>query len=147
MPPAVTRITLHNTSRRGPMASKTVLVIEDDTLQREILATELRQHGFTVITSADGDDAVNRLSSRPIPNLILLDMLIPTGGHDGWWFLEQRKRIRELATVPVVIMTSLSVACEEWAVSLDAAGLIRKPFDADLLPDEIQRYLEASFQR
>lgn len=126
------------------MAGKTVLVIEDDTLQREVLATELYQHGLTVITSTDGGDAVNRLASRPIPNLILLDMLIPTGDHDGWWFLEQRKHIRELATVPVVIMTSLSVACEEWAVSLGAAGLIRKPFDADLLPDEILRYLTAT---
>lgn len=124
------------------MAGKTVLIIEDDDIQREVLAIELRQQDFTVVTASEGNEALNRLSSDSSPDLILLDMLVASGEHDGWWFLSQRQRIPFLAWVPVVIMTSLSVACEEWAASLGAAGLIRKPFDVEPLLDEIQHCLK-----
>lgn len=123
------------------MAGKTVLIIEDDTIQREMLAIELRQQDFTVVTATEGNEAINRLFSAPLPDLILLDMLIPSGERDGWWFLNQRQRIPVLACIPVVIMTSLSIACEEWVASLGAAGLIRKPFEVETLLDEIRHCL------
>jgi two-component system, chemotaxis family, chemotaxis protein CheY len=123
------------------MAASTVLVIEDNFIQREGLATALRQQGFKVLTAEDGNDALNRLSNGPVPDLILLDMLIPRGDGDGWWFLQQRKRIRALASVPVIITTAIPVAAREWAASLDAAGLVHKPFEVDPLLDEIRRCL------
>jgi CheY-like chemotaxis protein len=128
------------------MAGRTVLVIEDDTIQREMLEMELRRQGFTVATATEGNEALNRLSNGPIPDLILLDMLIPSGNYDGWWFLRQRQRIPELTGVPVLIMTSLSVACEAWAVSLGAVGLVRKPFDATALQAEIRHRLGEAVQ-
>src|SRR5579875_1289320 len=139
--PAIFCIAPGLTSRRGKMAGKTVLIIEDDPIQREMLATELLQQGFTVVTATEGNEALNRLFSDPLPNLILLDMLNPSGERDGWWFLKQRQSIPVLAWVPVVIMTSLSVACEEWAVSLGAVGLLRKPFEAEPLLAEIRHCL------
>jgi CheY-like chemotaxis protein len=120
------------------MAGKTVWIMEDDTVQCEMLATEVSHQGFTVVTAAEGDEALNRLFSDPLPDLILLDMLNPSGERDGWWFLSQRQNIPVLAGVPVIIMTSLSVACEEWATSLGAAGLIRKPFEVEPLLAEIR---------
>jgi twitching motility two-component system response regulator PilH len=123
------------------MTGKTILIIEDDTLHREMLTTALGEQGFTVVTATEGNEALNRLSSSRVPDLILLDMLVPSGNFDGWWFLRQRQRIPALAVIPVVIMTSLSVACEEWAASLGAAGLLRKPFDAAALLPEVRRQL------
>jgi CheY-like chemotaxis protein len=106
-----------------------------------MLATELSQKGITVVTAREGNEALNRLFSDPLPDLILLDMLNPTGERDGWWYLSQRQRIPVLAWVPVIIMTSLSVACEEWAASLGAAGLVRKPFEVESLLAKIQHCL------
>ena len=126
------------------MAGSTILVIEDNTTQREGLATVLRQQGFTVLMAVDGNDALHRLSSGPFPDLILLDMLIPRGDGDGWWFLQQRKRIRSLASVPVLITTAIPVAGREWASSLGAAGLVRKPYEVELLLAEIHRCLEGA---
>ncbi len=126
------------------MAGQTILVIEDDTIQCEMLATQLRQQGFHVVTAPEGNQALNWLANGPLPNLILLDMLLPSGERDGWWFLDQRQRIPALAAVPVVIMTSLSVACEAWAASLGAAGLLRKPFDPPALVAEIRHCLRAT---
>ena len=121
------------------MPGSTVLVIEDNTIQREGLAAVLRQQGFTVLTAENGSDALNGLS-HGIPNIILLDMLMPNG--DGWWFLEQRKSLAALASVPVIITTALAVAGGEWASSLGATGLLRKPFEAEPLLAEINRCLE-----
>ena len=123
------------------MAAGAILVIEDDTIQRLALVTTLHRQGFRVLTATDGNDALNRLTNTPIPDLILLDMLNPTGHGDGWWFLEQRTGIPALASVPVIITTSLPSACQEWAASLGATGLIRKPFEVEALLAEIRRCL------
>lgn len=123
------------------MSDGTVLLIEDNTIQRMDLAATLHRSGFHVLSATDGNEALNRLCNRPVPDIIVLDMLIPAGHGDGWWFLEQRKRISALTCVPVIITTALPSACAEWAASLGAAGLISKPFDATALLAEVRRCL------
>jgi CheY-like chemotaxis protein len=124
------------------MAGKTILIIEDDTLHREMMATALATQGFTVVTATEGNEALNRLSNSRVPDLILLDMLVPSGNFDGWWFLCQRQRIPALATIPVVITTALLVSTKAWAASLGAAALLRKPFNAATLLFEVRRHLD-----
>ncbi len=128
------------------MPGSTVLVIEDNDIQGEGLVVVLRQQGFTVLTAAGANEALSQLSRDPIPDLILLDMLIPAPGGDGWWFLQQRQRVPALASVPVILTTALAVASLEWAASLGAAGIVRKPFDANPLMAEINRCLEDKSQ-
>ncbi len=123
------------------MAAGTILVIEDNTIQRLELVTVLHRQGFRVLTATDGNEALNRLTNAPIPDIILLDMLNPAGHGDGWWFLEQRKRMPALASVPVIVTTSLPSACQEWAASLGAAGFLCKPFEVEALLVEIRRCL------
>ena len=125
----------------GPPLAGAVLIVEDDFIQREGLAAVLRQQGFTVLTSIDGNDALNKLSNRPIPDLILVDMLMPSGFGDGRWFLQQRRGSSVLASVPVIITTAIPAVDMEWAASLGADGLIRKPFAVESLLAEIRRCL------
>lgn len=120
------------------MADGTILIVEDNTIQREGLAVVLRQQGFSVLSVGDGQEAL-QLLDREKPDVVLLDMLIPPCDGDGWWFLEQRKRKPTLAVVPVLITTALAVASKEWATSLGAAGLIRKPFEVEPLLAAIQQ--------
>lgn len=128
------------------MAAGTVLIVEDDFIQREGLAAILRQQGFATLTAIDGKDALNQLSSDPLPDLILLDMLIPSSESDGWWFLLQRRRNQSLVSVPVIITTAIPVADLKWANALGAAGLIHKPFGEEALLAEIRRCLEKTAQ-
>jgi CheY-like chemotaxis protein len=123
------------------MAAGTILVVEDDNIQREQLVTILHRQGFRVLTARDGNEALNLLSSRPLPDLILLDTLLFNRYFDGWWFLEQRQRFPALASVPVIITTELTLASREWATTLGAVGLLRKPFEAEALLLEIHRCL------
>jgi two-component system response regulator MprA len=118
------------------MTNETILVVEDDAVQREGLALLLREEGYTVLTAADGQETLHSLRNDPTPDLILLDMLMPV--HDGWRFLKERTWSR-LASIPVVIVTSLGNASHEWAASLGAAGFLRKPFDVEPLLTEIRR--------
>lgn len=120
------------------MTGKTILIVEDNTIQREGLAVVLRQRDFSVLPAANGQEALELLD-RAVPDVILLDMLIADNDGDGWWFLKQRRRIPLLSSIPVLITTALSVASKEWAVSLGAAGLIRKPFEVEPLLAAIQR--------
>ncbi|HTU90036.1 MAG TPA: response regulator [Gemmataceae bacterium] len=120
--------------------------MEDNTIQREGLALVLRQRGFSVLAAADGQEALDLLASSD-PGLILLDMLIPNEAGDGWWFLKQQRQVPRLASIPVLITTALSIASKEWAASLGAAGLIRKPIDIEPLLTTILRCLGHSSLR
>jgi CheY-like chemotaxis protein len=123
------------------MAGKTILVVEDNTIQREGLAVVLQKEGYTVLAAANAHEAMDVLRGDPVPDLILLDMLISPPEADGWHFLGWRKQVPALAAVPVIITTSLPVASREWASSLGAVGLIRKPFEASPLLAEVRRCL------
>jgi CheY-like chemotaxis protein len=122
------------------MANGTILIVEDNSIQREGLALALRQRGFSVLPAADGQEA-GALSEGSKPDLVLLDMLIPKEESDGWWFLKQRRKIPCLASIPVVITTAMSVASKEWANSLGAIELVRKPIDPEPLVAAIERCL------
>jgi len=116
------------------MSGKTILIVEDNDVQREGLAVVLRMEGHTVLPTADGKAALALLKSGVAPDLILLDMMVPPPGTDGWRFLQARNRTPALAAVPVVIMTALGIASDQWAESLGACCLVRKPVEtADLL--------------
>jgi len=116
------------------MPDETILIVEDNEVQREGLAIVLRKEGYTVFPTADGKEAIALLKSGVAPDLILLDMLVPPPGADGWRFLKARAGDPALAAVPVVITTALGIASDQWAVSLGACCLVHKPVDtADLL--------------
>ena len=123
------------------MPGETILVAEDNAVERERLAVALRQRGYTVLTAGDGAEALKLLQAGPAPGLILLDMMMP--GCDGWQFLDRRQPSPALAAVPVVLVTGLAEANDEWATALGAVGLLRKPFDVDALLAEVRRWLPA----
>jgi CheY-like chemotaxis protein len=114
-----------------------VLIIEDNDIERQGMGFVLREAGFTVSMAPNTSIALAYPASVARPDLILLDMMMPE--KDGWYFLDTRKLNPQLADVPVLIVTGMGVASQEWAASLGAAGLVRKPFDAGELCREIER--------
>jgi CheY-like chemotaxis protein len=129
------------------MARTTILVVEGNTVQRAGLVVVLRQHGFQVAAAADGKDAWNRLNSGRVPNLILLDMHLPSSAGDGWWFLQQRTHRPSLATIPVVLSTMPPMASRELATMLGVQGLVSKPFEVKPLVAEIRRCVRRQVRR
>src|SRR5437016_13712865 len=109
------------------MAAETILVVEDNDIQREGMAVILRQHGYSVVLMEDAEKALVYLRTNLRPHLILLDMMFPARVCDGWTFLDVRKQYPPLASIPVLITTAVGTACDEWAISLGAVGCLQKP--------------------
>ena len=113
-------------------AGKRILVVEDDALTRGAIKMLLEWEDYRVDCAADGDEALGLLRRGEKPSLILLDVRMP--GCDGWGFREEQRADPDLAHIPVVVISG------EEASSLDAAGHIRKPFEAAELLEQVWQH-------
>jgi CheY-like chemotaxis protein len=125
-------------AQNGGMSSKTILVVEDDEVARAATSFILEQAGYTVVTAADGSEALACLKDGPIPCLILLDMLMPEFG--GWKLMEKIREARGWNTIPVVVVTGVVSASMDWTKALGAAGLLKKPIEPDALLDAVRQH-------
>lgn len=119
--------------------SKIILVVDDDVQIQSFLKENLEDIGFTVLSSADGKDALKQASLNN-PDLILLDIEMGhTSGQDTLVNLKKNTKTRE---IPVIMLTgfddekNLSSAIESYADKF-----ITKPFDIKKLIEEIQKTL------
>jgi CheY-like chemotaxis protein len=81
---------------------KRVLVVDDEADVRGYLRTALEDEGFQVETAADGLEALEKVRRRP-PDLISLDLVMPQ--HSGAKFYRELRKDKELARIPVLIVT------------------------------------------
>jgi CheY-like chemotaxis protein len=119
--------------------ARTVLVIEDNLVEREGLAAILRQEGYGIVLAVNGKEALERLQAGASADVILLDMVMAKA--DGWEFLKLLPKNPALLTIPIIIVTGLATANLEWARALGAVGLIHKPIDVKHLKSEVARVL------
>jgi CheY-like chemotaxis protein len=121
-----------------PTNGKRVLVVEDDSLTREALENILRGAGYTAFGAAEGGEALELMRRAPLPDLVLLDLLM--SGMDGWHFRREQRRDAALASVPVIVCSGTGDA-DLHAAALGAAGFLDKPFDPDRLLEMVARVL------
>jgi len=96
------------TNRSGPMRTSralgTVLLVEDDELQRELLSRLLEAHGLKVNALSSGQELLDMLPTlEPLPSLVLLDMRLGAGHADD--YLPACQRHYAPGSAPVVILT------------------------------------------
>jgi CheY-like chemotaxis protein len=118
--------------------AKPILIIEDDEIACLGLSTILQADGHDTVTASNGREALDRLKDGLQPALILLDMILP--GCDGWQFCAHRKS-SHAELVPMVIMTGLGIASDDWAKSMGAVAVMRKPLDIDSLLTIVRQHL------
>lgn len=111
-----------------------VLVVDDEPAQRHLSRILLSHHGYDVLVARHGEEAITRLSAR-CPDLIVLDLHMPV--MNGWQFrAEQRRLPPSLASIPVLLMTG-EVDADACAATLDAIGVVKKPFAPTALLDAV----------
>jgi CheY-like chemotaxis protein/anti-sigma regulatory factor (Ser/Thr protein kinase) len=84
------------------VAADTVLIIDDDPAERDLMTRVLAKLGFDAISAASGAEGL-RLAREIRPSIITLDVIMP--GLNGWDVLTQLKADPKLATIPVIIIT------------------------------------------
>ena len=122
--------------------ARRVLVIEDDTVNAEIVRTLLGRSGYAVVIEPDGASGLARIDGEAF-DLLLVDLRMP--GMDGVEFT-RRVRAREDAgdRVPIVALTATASAeARSEALSAGMDAFLTKPVDADRLEDLIRELAPA----
>jgi CheY-like chemotaxis protein len=128
----------------GPAAAahgeSTLLLADDNPLNREWLATRLRGHGYVVQLAETGEQALEMLGRTPV-DLVLLDSMMP--GLSGYEVLQRIKSDPQLRDIPVLIVSGLDenetvASC----IGHGAEGYVPSPFDPVLLQAQIDAALE-----
>ena len=103
---------------------KTILVVDDDPVIRDLMSRYLIRGGYTVKTAVNGAEAL-RISREERPDAITLDVMMPE--MDGWEVLAEIKNDPELATIPVIMATIKDD--RNIGFSLGASDYLVKPID------------------
>ncbi len=131
----------HRAETRGPAVSPaTILVVDDDEENRELLARRLTRQGHQVRVATGGLEALALLQSEPV-DLVLLDVMMPD--LDGPAVLERLKQDPERRHIPVLMISALDeTASVVRSIELGAEDYLPKPCDAVLLRARIGACLE-----
>ena len=121
------------------MATRSILVVEDDCDIRSALCSILSEEGYDVACASDGREAISSLKSGERPAVILLDLMMPV--MSGADFRRAQLGDPQLADIPVVVLTADGRLIEA-AQALGAAAAFSKPFELDALLDAIARVME-----
>ena len=110
---------------------QTILLVEDEEQQREVLSTILELEGFTVL-GAESTEAALHLLANTTPALIVTDIKLP--GLDGLAFFDIVRESPGCSTTPFVFITGYNEPeAIERVKKLGAAGYITKPYDVSNL--------------
>jgi DNA-binding response OmpR family regulator len=121
------------------MATKTILIVEDDPVGRQTLHTALRAQGFDTVLAGDAMTALTLARNRQ-PSLIILDLGLPAGG--GFTFLQRLRMFPALAVIPVIVVSGQDRAThEQAAIDAGASAFISKPAAPEIIIARIRELL------
>jgi len=110
-----------------------ILLVEDDSFISGMYQTKLTNLGYQVELIDDGETAATRLKQDPLPDLVLLDIVLPK--KDGFEILEDLRREERTQKLPVILLTNLGQKPDvERGVKLGADDYIIK---AHYTPTEV----------
>jgi two-component system, OmpR family, phosphate regulon response regulator PhoB len=81
-----------------------ILLAEDDRFLQKAAGAKLRQEGFTVLTAADGEEAL-RVARTEAPDLVLLDLIMPK--LQGFEVLRRLKEDAATVHIPIIVLSNL----------------------------------------
>lgn len=125
------------------MNIRRVLLVDDDRNIRRIAEITLTQvGGFEVFTAGSSAEAL-RLANEVLPDVILLDVIMPD--LDGVGTFKLLREQPQTAAIPVILLTA-QVTKGEYNdyENLGLAGIIVKPFDPMLLPEQMLQILQSA---
>jgi len=122
----------------GGRASRSVLVVDDESDIREVFEAVLRYDGYEVISANDGQQALDLLRRGARPDAIILDLMMPV--MDGWQFRVAQKADPALASIPVIAVSADRTA---KAAAIAADVYLAKPVDVNALLAALDRLLLA----
>ena len=122
-----------------------LLIVDDSQINLEVLVALLGDD-YDLRVAIDGVSALQLLATGYLPDLILLDIMMP--GQDGYTICRKIKADGRFRDIPVIFLTALdNVADEEQGLAIGAVDYITKPFNPGIVKQRVNTHLELKRHR
>jgi DNA-binding response OmpR family regulator len=119
-----------------------ILVVDDEPLYLRLLKVNLESEGYEIVTSRNGEEALENISQH-MPDLIIMDVMMPK--MDG---ISACIRIRQFSNVPIILLTALNEEHDRVnGLNIGADDYVSKPFSATELVARVKAILRRSQDR
>jgi CheY-like chemotaxis protein len=120
----------------------TILIVEDNELNRDMLSRRLERKGYAVVLAVDGVEGI-AAARASAPDLILMDMSLPV--VDGWEATRRMKTDDALKRIPVIALTAHAMANDrDKALQAGCDDYDTKPIELPRLLGKIEALLAAA---
>jgi CheY-like chemotaxis protein len=117
----------------------TILLVEDNELNRDMLSRRLMRKGYEVLIAEDGAKGL-KVATEEKPDLILMDMSLPV--IDGWEVTRRLKAEPETRAIPVIALTAHALSTDrEKAMTAGCDDYDTKPVELERLLEKIEHLL------
>ena len=117
-----------------------ILVADDEALIRRLVSDFLRNSGYEPVEAVNGLDAIDKFKADQEICLVICDIMMPEA--DGW---EVCKKIREISSVPILMLTARSQEFDElMSFESGADDFVTKPFSPSVLMKRVEVLLKRS---
>ena len=119
----------------------TILIVEDNEMNRDMLSRRLARRGYEVVIAVDGETGIEAARTSA-PDLILMDMSLPV--MDGWEATRRMKSDETLRHIPVIALTAHAMARDrDKALEAGCDDYDTKPIELPRLLAKIETLLAA----
>ena len=117
----------------------TILIVEDNEMNRDMLSRRLKRRGFEILFATNGEEGIEQAHAQS-PDLILMDMSLPI--IDGWEATRQLKASQATQKIPIIALTAHAMAGDrQRALDAGCDDFETKPIELEQLLEKIERYL------
>ncbi len=125
---------------RAALATRIVLVVDDDVRNIFALTGVLEHHGMEVWSAENGRAAIDMLHQRPEVDIVLMDIMMPD--MDGFDTMRHIRRIPAFKELPIIALTAKAMQTDrEKCIAAGASDYVSKPVDIDELLALMRRWL------
>ena len=122
------------------LATRTVLVVDDDVRNIFALTGVLERHGMDVWSAESGRAAIDMLHQRPEVDIVLMDIMMPD--MDGFDTMRHIRRVPAFKALPIIALTAKAMQTDrEKCIAAGASDYVSKPIDIDELLALMRRWL------
>jgi len=119
----------------------TILIVEDNEMNRDMLSRRLERRGYRVLLAVDGEQGI-AVTQTEAPDLILMDMSLPV--VDGWEATRRLKADPALQRIPIIALTAHAMANDrDKALEAGCDDYDTKPIELPRLLAKIEALLAA----
>lgn len=118
----------------------TLLLVEDNDMNRDMLSRRLTRRGYQVVIAVDGQQGIDE-ARRLSPDLVLMDMSLPV--KDGWTATTELKADPATSSIPVIGLTAHAMSGDrERAIQAGCDDYDTKPVELERLLEKIEKLLK-----